>query len=97
MGAKPEQVEAGAAWDGYHLYTYGVDQGIERARTRDGPWWVYFYGKASDSTYIVSSRPTRGYLTVRTFPYASTLESDRTQFYLLRRFSTSWPPDAYDD
>jgi hypothetical protein len=96
-GAKPEQVDAGAAWDGYHLYTYGVDQGIERARTRDGPWWTYFYGKASDSTYVVSTRPRRGYLTVRTFSYPSTLEADRTQLYLLSRFPATWPPKSADE
>lgn len=91
-GARPEQIEAGAAWDGYHLYTYGVDQGIDRARTRDGPWWTYFFGKASTSTYVVAGEPLEGYDVVATFPYSSTLQSKPTILYLLRLPAAPWPP-----
>ncbi len=94
-GARPDQIDAGAAWDGYHLYTYGEDQGIERARTRDGPWWTYFYGKATDSTYVVSSRPLRGYVRVAVFPYASSLQDEPMRLYLLKRFWAPWPPPPH--
>ncbi len=91
-GARPDQIDAGAGWDGYHLYTYGVDQGITRAVTRDGPWWTFFYGKATDSSYVVSGRLLPGYVPVATFPYSSLLQDDPTQLYLLRRLTAPWPP-----
>jgi hypothetical protein len=55
LGISNEHLDAGAAWDGYHLYTYGLDNGITKGRTRNGPWWVYFYGKPTDSQYIVTA------------------------------------------
>jgi 4-amino-4-deoxy-L-arabinose transferase-like glycosyltransferase len=58
----PDQhIDAGAAWDGYHLYTYGLDNGITTARTRRGPWWVFFYGKPTDSVVVVSGQLLKGY------------------------------------
>ncbi len=91
-GARPDQIDAGAAWDGYHLYTDGVDQGITRALTRDGPWWTYFYGKATDSSYVVSGRLLPGYALVTSFQYSSILQDDPTRVYLLRRHTAPWPP-----
>ncbi len=38
-------LDAGSGWDGYHLYTYGLDNGITKGRTKNGPWWVYFYAQ----------------------------------------------------
>jgi hypothetical protein len=64
MGVPNEHLDAGAAWDGYHLYTLGLDQGITKARTRTGPWWVYFYGKPTDSTVVVAGRPLPGFVIV---------------------------------
>ena len=96
-GVRPQQIDAGAAWDGYHLYTYGVDEGITRARTGNGPWWVYFYGKASNSSYVVSGRPLIGYIRIGRFPYASTLESEPTMLYLLRRPWVPWPPEMSNE
>lgn len=61
LGITNEHLDAGAAWDGYHLYTLGLDQGITRARSRSGPWWVFFYGKATDSLVVVSGQPITGY------------------------------------
>jgi hypothetical protein len=84
-GARRDQVDAGAAWDGYHLYTYGLDNDIIRARTRDGPWWMTFYGLASDSTYMVSSKPQKGYVLVAVFQYETWLPSATRDVYLLRK------------
>jgi 4-amino-4-deoxy-L-arabinose transferase-like glycosyltransferase len=84
-GARHDQVDAGAAWDGYHLYTYGLENDITRARTRGGPWWMTFYGLASDSTYMVSSKPQQGYVLVAVFQYETWLPSATREVYLLRK------------
>ena len=87
-GVPRDRIDAGAAWDGYHLYTYGVDQGITRALTRDGPWWTFFYGKATDSTYVISGRPLEGYRVVSIRSYPATLQEKPTNLYLLQRAGT---------
>jgi hypothetical protein len=91
-GVTNERLDAGAAWDGYHLYTYGLDHGITKARTRDGPWWTYFYGKATDSSYVVSGKPLWGYRFIWKRSYSSWLEREPTSVYLLRRYGTKGPP-----
>jgi hypothetical protein len=91
-GVAHHRLDAGAAWDGYHLYTYGLENGITKARTRDGPWWVYFYGKATDSTYVVAGRPLDGYVIVSAHPYSSWLHAEPTVLYLLRRADVPGPP-----
>ena len=79
------QLDAGAAWDGYHLYTYALDNGITEGRTKNGPWWVYFYGKPTDSTYVVSSTPLPGYVVISRRDYSSWLQSNPTRLFLLGR------------
>ncbi|MGH2551773.1 MAG: glycosyltransferase family 39 protein, partial [Thermomicrobiales bacterium] len=91
-GAPLTSIDAGAAWDGYHLYSYGLDNGITRAKTRGGPWWTTFYGKATDSTYIVSAKPKKGYLVVWRRVYHSWLLNEDTPMYLLRKEGVSGPP-----
>jgi hypothetical protein len=91
-GVASERLDAGAAWDGYHLYTLGLDQGITKARTRDGPWWTYFYGKATDSSYVVAGKPIPGYRLIWRRSYSSWLERDPTSVYLVRRYGTDGPP-----
>ncbi|MFL5759962.1 MAG: glycosyltransferase family 39 protein [Thermomicrobiales bacterium] len=91
-GVRNERLDAGAAWDGYHLYTYGLETGITRARTRPGPWWTYFYGKATNSSYVVAGRPRTRYATVWVRPYSSWLQRRPTKVYLLRRYGIPAPP-----
>lgn len=91
-GVPLTKIDAGAAWDGYHLYTYGLDNNITRAQTRGGPWWTTFYGLASDSTYIVSSKPKKGYVTVWERSYHSWLLRTDTPIYLLRKVGAEGPP-----
>jgi hypothetical protein len=84
-GIANTQLDAGAAWDGYHLYTYGLDHGITTARTRNGPWWVTFYGKPTDSTYVVSAKPLSGYTVITSRDYVTWLPAKPTRLYLLGR------------
>ncbi len=88
-GAAYEQIDAGAGWDGYRLYTYGVEQGITKARTQGGPWWMTFYGKASDSTYIVAGKPQKGYVTLERVPYSRWLSRSDGVVFLQSRYSPS--------
>lgn len=91
-GARYDNVDGGAAWDGYYLYTYARDSGITRARTRNGPWWSTFYGLATDSRYLVSSKPQPGYVIVWRRGYGAWLPNGDSPMYLLRRFGVPWPP-----
>lgn len=91
-GVAEDQIDAGAAWDGYHLYTEGVARGITTARSPNGPWWVYFYGKATDSSYVVSAKPLSGYSVVAVQPYETWLPQDPSTIYLLRRIAEPAPP-----
>jgi hypothetical protein len=91
-GVPETKIDAGAAWDGYHLYTYGLDNNITRAQTRGGPWWMTFYGLASDSSYVVSSQARQGYVVIWRRSYSSWLLGEETPVYLLRRYGVGGPP-----
>lgn len=84
-GVANDRLDAGSGWDGYHLYEQGLATNITQARTRNGPWWVYFYAKATDSTYVVASKPLPGYNVVTERVYSSWLDSRTARLYLLRR------------
>ncbi len=93
-GVVNERLDAGSGWDGYHLYEQGLANNITRARTRNGPWWVYFYAKATDSTYVVASNPLQGYDVVTERVYSSWLGSSPSRLYLLRRHAAALPAPA---
>ncbi|MGC4190504.1 MAG: glycosyltransferase family 39 protein [Thermomicrobiales bacterium] len=97
QGVPATSVDAGAGWDGYHLYTYGLDHDITRARTRNGPWWMTFYALASDSTYVVSSTPRDGYKIMWTRTYDQWLVGGDVTLYVLRRADAPALPDAATD
>ena len=109
-GAREDQVDAGAGWDGYHLYTDGLEAGLTRARTHHGRWWTNFYGKPTDSTYVVSSKPVKDYVIIGEYHYHTWLpDKGRTLFLLRRRtapdlpaliddtYSRAWPPRHWHD
>lgn len=96
-GVVNEKMDAGAGWDGYHLYTDMLDQGITRNMSPShSPWWINFYAKQTDSTYIVSTSPDwrEGYVVVEQREYDQWLEDDPVYVYLLRQSSAPWPPPA---
>ena len=85
IGITNEQLDAGAAWDGYHLYTYGLENGIGTRTPYGGPWWVYFYGAPTDSSYVISGTPRDGYTIVESRVYDSWLRDAPQRLFLLRR------------
>lgn len=94
QGIENTKLDAGSGWDGYHLYTYMLDEGITKAKSPPGsPWWIYFYAKPTDSTYIVSTnlRPHSGYVMVAHREYDQWLDDEPGDVYLLRRFNAPWP------
>ena len=92
-GVDNQRLDAGSGWDGYHLYEYSRDNKI-RARTAGGPWWVYFYAPATDSSYVVAGVPLPDFLVVSVRDYSSWLDRRPTSLYLLRRPTAPWPPTA---
>jgi hypothetical protein len=92
-GVPYDQLDAGAAWDGYHLYEFTED--FERSRSpRGSPWWVYFYGRPTDSSYVVSGTPRRGYVRVWRRTYTPWLGREPDDLYLLRHPLRTWPPNG---
>ncbi len=93
-GVPLDRLDAGSAWDGYHLYEFGRENRVRSRTPKGGPWWVYFYAPATDSAYVVSGKPLRNYLVVARRPYSSWLQRAPTNLYLLRRLGEPWPPQA---
>jgi hypothetical protein len=79
QGVGYEQLDAGAAWTGYHAFE-------RRGPTRpEAPWWINAWARAVDSTYVVSGEPRPGYSVVRRQSYPSLLSRGPTSVLLLRR------------
>jgi hypothetical protein len=96
-GVENDRLDAGSGWDGYHLYTMMLDQNLTRARSpRGSPWWVYFYAKPTDSSYIVATDPDvrRGYVVVASREYDQWLNDEPTRVYLLARWDLPYPVEA---
>jgi 4-amino-4-deoxy-L-arabinose transferase-like glycosyltransferase len=92
-GVPNTELDAGSGWDGYHLYEQMLDQHITKARSpRGSPWWVYFYAKPTDSSYIVAASPSvPGYFVVRRQRYNQWLQRDPVYIYLLARYGRVFP------
>jgi hypothetical protein len=93
-GVPLERLDAGSSWDGYHLYEQGLENRIRSRTPKGGPWWVYFYAPATDSAYVVASKPLPRHRIVARRPYSSWLEREPTNLYLLRRWNAPWPPGS---
>ncbi|MGI8963003.1 MAG: hypothetical protein ACR2GI_00690, partial [Thermomicrobiales bacterium] len=80
----------------YYLYTDMLESGITRSVSpRGSPWWVYFYAKQTDSTYLVTTNSDfrEGYLRVEQREYDQWLEGDTVYIYLVRMWDAPWPPE----
>jgi hypothetical protein len=91
-GVPLDRLDAGSGWDGYHLYEYGLEHRVRSRTPKGGPWWVYFYAPATDSAYVVASKPLPGYRVIIERPYSSWLQQEPTNLYLLNRTGVPWPP-----
>jgi 4-amino-4-deoxy-L-arabinose transferase-like glycosyltransferase len=87
-GVAYEQLDAGAAWTGYHAF----ERSRGAPRRPGAPWWINAWARAVDSTYVVSGEPKPGYSVVRRQPYPSLLSPGPTSVLLLRRDGVAGDP-----
>ena len=78
---QPVLVTGGAGLIGSHIVDGALAAG----------WWVFFYAPATDSAYVVASKPLPEYLVVTRRSYSSWLPQHPTNLYLLRRQDQPWP------
>ncbi len=90
-GVANTKLDAGYAWDAYHLWETDAQRYPER--TIGGPWWMD-YAHASDSTYVIAGGPVAGYDVLSVQPYSAWLQQSPTSLYVLRRHGA--PPDGVD-
>lgn len=91
MGVPLTRLDAGSSWDGYYLYEYSVAHHIQQ-QTPHRPWWTNLFAPATDSTYIVSTRPLKGYDVIAARGYSSWLHRDPQMMYLSRKHTFPGPP-----
>jgi 4-amino-4-deoxy-L-arabinose transferase-like glycosyltransferase len=91
QGVQNTSLDAGYAWDAYHLWEFGVANGIPQKQFT-GSWWTDVYAPATDSTYIIAGSPIPGYLVLREQPYSAWLQREPVLLYVLQREPP--PPDA---
>jgi hypothetical protein len=82
LGVANERLDAGPAWDGYHLWE-SSDASCLPPRTPNGPWWVYLFAPATDSSYVVATALQGGYDEVARVEYSSWLLRQPAYLYLL--------------
>ena len=81
-GIENHRLDAGAQWDGEHLYQ-GWD-GRPPSRP-DRPWWVNLFAWTTDSSFVVATRPLPGHVEVERTTYDMWLGPAENPLFLLRR------------
>lgn len=85
LGVATIRLDAGYAWDAYHLWEASDDQRIKKPRTVNPPWWIIGFAPIIDNHYVVATGRLPGWRVVAEEPYDLWLEDDGTVMYLLRR------------
>jgi hypothetical protein len=91
QGVPLTRLVGGASWDGYYLYEYGLERGIDQTDPTV-PWWVDLFAPATDGSWVVASAPQAGYDVAGVLDYSAWLTDDQTTLYLLRRHGVPGPP-----
>lgn len=93
-GVPLTMLDAGAAWDGYHLYEYSIANDIHT--TAPLPWWLGLFAPANTAEYIIAGAPRDDfsdlYAPIRRIEYSTWLNPEPTYLYLLRRKDVPGPP-----
>jgi hypothetical protein len=97
-GVANTRLDAGYAWDAYHLWEFGDRYDIP-PQTPDGPWWTTTYAPATDSAYVIAGRPLEGYVVLSIHRYSAWLHTRPMYLFVLRRADLPsdgviWPPNA---
>jgi hypothetical protein len=91
QGIPNTRLDAGAAWDGYHLYEYSRDNNIP-VQTPGGEWWLSLFAPATNSDYRVAGAELASYEVVTRIEYSSWLQREPVYLYLLRSQDVAGPP-----
>jgi hypothetical protein len=91
LGVADVRLDAGAGWDGFHVYEAPPDRAPE-PQTRNGPWWTELFAPATDSSYVVAGARLPGYGVVLERGYWSWLQQRWVPLYLLRKPGDPGPP-----
>lgn len=86
IGISNLNLDAGAAWDGEHLYNYSVAH-PGPIRTPNASWWIGLWAPTTDSSYVVTCAPMEGYEVVKQVRYSSWSHSGPQYLYLLHKSS----------
>jgi hypothetical protein len=84
QGVPNTSLDAGYAWDAYHLWEFGVANRIPEKQFT-GTWWTDVYAPATDSTYVIAGEPLPGYVVLSQHPYSSWLQRKPVSLYVLQR------------
>lgn len=94
QGVALTQLDAGAAWDGYHLYEYSIANNIHTSAPL--PWWIGLFAPADTCEYIIAGAPRDDfsdlYAPIKRVEYSTWLNPTPTYLYLLRRNDVPGPP-----
>jgi hypothetical protein len=90
-GVPRQEIDGGAAWGGFYLYEYSLEQNLDQ-QTPGGPWWTDLFAPATTSDYIVSSSPVEGYDIIFERRISSWLAGQDPHLFLLRRSGHAGPP-----
>lgn len=93
-GVPLTKLDAGAAWDGYHLYEYSIANNIHTSAPL--PWWIGLFAPADTCEYIIAGAPrddfSNLYAPIRRSEYSTWLNPEPTYLYLLHRKDVPGPP-----
>ena len=94
QGVPNTMIDAGYPWDAYHLWEYGEAAGITTPQTPEqyATWWTGSYAKPTNSTYIISGAPIKGYQTIAVQPFSAWLHGPTQYLFILRRDGYPGPP-----
>jgi hypothetical protein len=84
QGVQNTSLDAGYAWDAYHLWEFGVANGIAEKQFT-GSWWTDVYAPATDSTFVIAGAPQPGYIVLSEHPYSAWLQREPVSLYVLQR------------
>lgn len=94
QGVPLTQLDAGAAWDGYHLYEYSIANDIHTSAPL--PWWIGLFAPADTCEYIIAGAPRDDfsdlYSPIKRVEYSTWLNPNPTYLYVLRRNDVPGPP-----
>lgn len=91
LGVPDTRLDAGAGWDGLHVYVAPPNPSL-RPRTPNPPWWADLFAPATDSSYVVAGDRLPNYAVVLEHDYWSWLRQRWLPLYLLRRPDVPGPP-----